>query len=237
MFRLSRIRPGLARRTASRRRTRGQSLVEFALVLPILLFLTLTALDFGRVYLGYINIQNMARIAANYAANNPNAWTGGGNADAQAQFRNQILQDGAVTNCALPKSGSTTIVPTPTFTDGNGDGRTDTLGDTAQVQISCTFRVITPMIANIVGGSVTVSAQSTFPVKTGMTASGSGGTPTGSAPNAAFSGNGAIAPTAISGTRPFVVDFRDTSGGRPPAGRGRSPTAHPRRRRRRTQAS
>ena len=71
------------------------------------------------------------------------------------------------------------------------------------------------MIANIVGGSVTVSAQSTFPVKTGMTASGSGGTPTGSAPNAAFSGNGAIAPTAISGTAPFVVDFRDTSGGTP----------------------
>ena len=94
-----------------RRRTRGQSLVEFALVLPILLFLTLTALDFGRIYLGYINIQNMARIAANYAANNPNAWTGGGDADAQAQFRNQILQDGAVTNCALPKSGSTTDRP------------------------------------------------------------------------------------------------------------------------------
>ena len=64
----------------------------------------------------------MARIAANYAANNPNAWTGGGDADAKAQFRNQILQDGAVSNCALPKSGSTTIVPTPTFTDGNGDG-------------------------------------------------------------------------------------------------------------------
>ncbi len=195
----------------------GQAFVEFALVLPILLFLTLTALDFGRVYLGYINIQNMARIAANYAANNPTAWTGGGNAEAQAQFRNQILQDGAATNCALPKSGSTTIVPVPTFTDGNGDGRTDTLGDTAQVQISCTFSVITPMISNIVGGTVTVAAQSTFPVKTGMTATGSGGTPGGSAPNAAFSGNGAIAPAAISGTAPFIVEFRDTSGGTPTA--------------------
>jgi len=211
--RLTGVRPGLR----SPRRTRGQSLVEFALILPILLFLTLTALDFGRVYLGYINIQNMARIAANYAANNPTAWVGSGDASAQAQFRNQILQDGAATNCALPKSGTTTIVPTPTFTDGNGDGRSDTLGDTAQVQISCTFSVITPMIANIVGGSVTVSAQSTFPVKTGMTASGSGGIPGGSAPNAAFSGNGAIAPTAISGPAPFVVEFRDTSGGTPTA--------------------
>ena len=48
--------------TARRRRTRGQSLVEFALVLPVLLFLTLIALDFGRVYLGYINLQNMPHI-------------------------------------------------------------------------------------------------------------------------------------------------------------------------------
>ena len=54
--------------------SRGQSLVEFALVLPVILFLTLIALDFGRVYLGYINLQNMARIASNFAANHPDAW-------------------------------------------------------------------------------------------------------------------------------------------------------------------
>ena len=50
-----------AAQLSKRRRTRGQSLVEFALVMPILLFLTLIALDFGRVYLGYINLQNMSR--------------------------------------------------------------------------------------------------------------------------------------------------------------------------------
>ncbi len=219
MPRLSFTRPGRVRDAAQpssrRRRTRGQSLVEFALVLPILLFLTLTALDFGRVYLGYINIQNMARIAANYAANNPNAWTGSGDANAQAQYRNQILQDGAATNCRLPVVSGSTVVPAPTFTDGNGDGEANTLGDTAQVQISCTFSVITPIIANIVGSQVTVAAQSTFPVKAGMTASGGGGAPGGSAPNAAFSGNGTISPTAISGTAPFAVEFRDTSGGTP----------------------
>ena len=105
--------------------------------MPILLFLTLTALDFGRVSLGYINIQNMARIAANFAANNPNAWTGGGDADAKARYRNQILQDGAATNCRLPVVSGSSVVPTPIFTDGNGDGEANTLGDTAQVQISC----------------------------------------------------------------------------------------------------
>ena len=83
-------------------RSRGQGLVEFALVIPILLLLTLTALDFGRVYLGYINLQNMARIAANFAANNPTAWDATPDADKQLKYRNQILADAAATNCTLP---------------------------------------------------------------------------------------------------------------------------------------
>jgi PKD repeat protein len=201
-----------------RERSRGQSLVEFALVLPILLFLTLTALDFGRVYLGYINLQNMARIAANFAANNPSAWDATPDAKIQLKYTNQILADAAATNCTLPVDGSgKTVVPTPTFSDMNGNGMTDP-GDTAQVQIACTFGVITPGVANVVGGSVQVAAASSFPVKTGMIATGPGGGG-GSPPNAAFSGNGVIAsvgaPATISGGEPFTVDFRDTSGGNP----------------------
>ena len=82
------LRTGSARnRSTGRRaqRTRGKSLDEFALVIKILLFLTLIALDFGRVYLGYINLQNMARIAANFAANNPTAW--GATPDAEVRYR------------------------------------------------------------------------------------------------------------------------------------------------------
>lgn len=184
------------------------------MVMPLILFLTLTALDFGRVYLGYINLQNMARIAANFAANNPTAWTGGGDADAQAQYRSQILSDGAATNCSLPKVGGVPQVPTPVFTDANGDGRRD-LGDTVQVQIGCQFSVITPWIAQVVGGSVTVAAKSTFAVKTGLTATGTGASG-GTAPVAAFIGNGVtVTPDPMSGTAIFAVDFRDTSGGGP----------------------
>ncbi len=200
-----------------RRRSRGQSLVEFALVLPILLMLTLITLDFGRIYLGYINLQNMARIAANFAANNPDAWNAPPDAAARARYaaaqtryNNQILADAVASNCVLPKVNGVTTVPIPTFIDTNGGGVG--LGDTAEVQISCTFGVITPVIANIVGGSVTVSAASSFPVKSGMSATGAGG-----APSAAFSGNGVIHPSPLSGIAPFVVDFRDTSGGNPSA--------------------
>ena len=202
-------------RLRARASSRGQSLVEFALVIPILLLLTLTALDFGRVYLGYINLQNMARIAANYAANNPSAWGTTPDTAAQTKYKNQIIADAAAINCALPKVAGATVVPTPTFTDRNANGRTTDLGDTAEVQIGCTFGVITPGIANILGGTVAVGASSNFPIKSGLTASGSGGTPGGSAPNAAFSGNGVISPSSVSGVAPLVVEFRDTSGGSP----------------------
>jgi PKD repeat protein len=230
MFRIESVRPGLAHGVtpalSRRERSRGQSLVEFAVVLPIILLLTLIALDFGRVYLGYINLQNMARIAANYAANNPNAWGGAPNAT-QTKYKNQILADAAATNCALPKVGSVTTVPTPTFTDTNGGGIG--LGDTVTVRIRCTFGVITPFISNIVGGSVAVSAESNFPVKSGLsTVEGAGGGGDPIVPNAAFTGNGVLSVSllppppdpvgvTISDVSPFTVEFRDTSGGSPDA--------------------
>ncbi len=209
--------PGIRRRASStdRHRRRGQSLVEFAIVLPILLLLTLIALDFGRVYLGWINLQSMSRIAANLAANNPTAWQGGGDANVQAKYQNQIRSDAAATNCKLPLSGGQQTAPAPVFTDTGGNGAADDIGDAATVSLSCTFNLITPGIKNIVGGSITVSASSVFPVKSGMTATAGGGGPVGSAPNAAFTGNGTLAPSTLSGAAPFTVVFRDTSGGSP----------------------
>lgn len=199
---------------AGRERTRGQSLVEFALVVPLILFLTVIALDFGRIYLGWVNLQSMTRIAANIAANEPDAWTGSGDPDVQAKYQNQIRNDAAATNCQLPLVGGVRTAPDPTFADTGGNGAANDLGDTATVAMSCTFGVITPGISAILGSSVTVSSSASFPVKTGMSASGGGGGG-GSAPNAAFTGNGTLAPNSLSGTAPFTVVFRDTSGGYP----------------------
>jgi len=202
-------------RRQHRERSLGQSLVEFAIVLPIILFLTLIALDFGRVYLGWINLQSMSRIAANLAANNPTAWSGGGDAAVQAKYQNQIRNDASATNCDLPKVGGVSTAPAPTFADTGGNGASDDIGDSAEVSLSCTFSIITPGVSNILGGSVTVSASSLFPVKTGMTDPGAGGGIPGVAPNAAFTGNGVVAPSTLSGPAPFNVVFRDTSGGNP----------------------
>ena len=43
-----------------RRRIRGQSVVEFALVLPILLLLLAATIDFGRLFYTYVAVDNAA---------------------------------------------------------------------------------------------------------------------------------------------------------------------------------
>ena len=48
-------------------RERGQALVEFALILPIVLFLIFAILDFGRLLLAYTSASNSLREAARYA--------------------------------------------------------------------------------------------------------------------------------------------------------------------------
>ena len=54
-----------------RRRERGQSLVETAVVLPILLLLLAATVDFGRAFDAYIVLTNAAREGARFGAVNP----------------------------------------------------------------------------------------------------------------------------------------------------------------------
>jgi Flp pilus assembly protein TadG len=49
----------------------GQSLVEFALVLPVLLLLVLGAMDLARMFSTKITLTNAAREGANYLSRHP----------------------------------------------------------------------------------------------------------------------------------------------------------------------
>src|SRR5205823_14873209 len=81
------------------KRSRGQALVEFAIILPVLALLLMLALDFGRVFFGWVALINAARIAANAAAVSPDAWSGGGNPGLQASYRQQVINDLNAINC------------------------------------------------------------------------------------------------------------------------------------------
>jgi hypothetical protein len=60
--------PGAVTRSRGATDSRGQSLVEFTLVLPIMFLLLLTVADFGRLFASGITIESAARTAAETAA-------------------------------------------------------------------------------------------------------------------------------------------------------------------------
>jgi hypothetical protein len=152
----------LPRLRHGRHRTRGQSLVEFALVLPVMLLLVLFGIDFGRVFLGWVELNNVVREAANYAAENPTAWnTVNPNPAVQQQYVTLVQNEAASINCTLPSS-----VPAPVFEGGtNGD---HAIGTPVYVRIPCSFAFITPVIGNLFGGSLPVAASASYPSRSGM---------------------------------------------------------------------
>jgi beta-lactam-binding protein with PASTA domain len=190
----------LSRRSRSRIRwrlpllplsNRGQSLVEFALILPLLLLLLLGGIDFGRVFFGSVGVQNAARIAANYAALHPNAWGTPGNAAEQAVYDAQVRDDAEALSCVLPPT-----LPEPQFPEGKE------LGDHAVVTLSCTFSLATPFFEGLFGGPVEVTAHASFPIRSGCS-----NCPTGSqAPGPTPSGPTPI-PTPAPPCSTFVPDM------------------------------
>jgi len=158
------------------RRTRGQSLVEFALILPILAVLLLGVLDAGRLFMSWITLNNEVRIAANYAALNPT------NIQLPA-YAAAVNREGAGLNCALQPDASGKNPPAPTFPSGTG------VGNPAVATMSCKFNLWTPLMSSLFGGPLTLSSSAQFPIRIGAIANLTGSTtlPPPGPPLAAFS--------------------------------------------------
>jgi TadE-like protein len=58
-----------------RRRQSGQSVVEFALVVPVLLLIVIAVADFGRLYNAAVAVESAAREAADYGAFQADNWS------------------------------------------------------------------------------------------------------------------------------------------------------------------
>src|SRR4026208_799905 len=113
----------------------GQSRAEFALTLPMALLMILFGLDFGRVFLGWVSLNQAAREAANYAAMNPTAWTLPDKLAVPAEYARPVTTEASNINCTLVAP-----VPDPWFPDGTA------IGAPAVVELDCGFGLITPMI-------------------------------------------------------------------------------------------
>jgi Flp pilus assembly protein TadG len=98
----------------SNRKSRGQSLVEVALVLPILVMLLLGLLDFGRAYYTIVALRDAADEGASYGATNPNDEYGIKLRAAEASRALVNIQEGDVSVSAPNKATGEPITVTVT---------------------------------------------------------------------------------------------------------------------------
>jgi Flp pilus assembly protein TadG len=156
--------------------TRGQSLVEFAHVLPIFILLLFAVIDGGRYIYVNSTLSNAAREGARLGSVEA-SWRGSSDPscgatagpvcpanDTQlinhitAAANRQMAPFGAVTNVYLSCTSSSGTPPTGAWTGSScGDPNS---GSQLSVRVTYTWRAITPLIGNVMG-QINTSGSST----------------------------------------------------------------------------
>ena len=141
------------------KRSRGQAFVEFALILPLFLFLLLLAVDFGRLLFTYIQLNNVAREATAYAAANPGTddftLTGIAQREANVQAQRGESAISAAATCVDSTGGALLCKDA-----GGGTGA----GNRITVSASETFSFLTPIIGSYWPGGLQVATSATAAV-------------------------------------------------------------------------
>ena len=137
-----------------RERSLGQSLVEFAIVLPVFLVIVSAAVDFGRIAYARITIANVAREASFQAAQTPTSYLAG---QACNTSTNMVICRGI-----LESKGSVVTVNPADITLTCSPSCTGAMGNTVTVKAVGTFNLLTPVMAAFFGGTtVTFSSSAT----------------------------------------------------------------------------
>lgn len=128
---------------------KGQSLVELALSATVMLFLMLAAIDFGFAFLYWITIRDAAQEGAMYGSLHPDPLC-----DAHAISAVVTASDSTavrihdIANPLLPDS-RTSVSITRTGTNP---------GDTYTVNVSYLYPILTPLVGNVIGPTITISS-------------------------------------------------------------------------------
>jgi PKD repeat protein len=195
-----RLRPPNVRRLIRRRApaSRGQAIVELALILPVLLILLASALDLGRLFYSQITVNDAAREGVLEASRNPTSYIANTACTSANKDANRIM----CRTINEAKGGFVEVTPadvTLTCSTTPCPPTTAVLGNTISVKVTGHFRLITPLLAVFFGGqaidfSSTSSAQLLSVPVTAVTG-----------PVASFTR------TPTSGTAPLAVAIVDTS--------------------------
>lgn len=140
-------------------RSRGQSIVELALILPVLMLLVAAALDLGRMFYAQITIANAAREGAYEAGYEPTSFVPNGNCD---KTTNRIM-------CRVlsEAKGSFVSVNQADVSVACSQGCVKGIGSTVSVTVLGRFTLITPLMTPFFGGSnVTLTSTASAQIVT-----------------------------------------------------------------------
>ena len=132
---------------------RGQTLVEFALILPVFLLLLMGIFDFGRAVYAYNTISNAARQAVRLAIVD------------QEPAKIQDLAAQHASSLGIDPSTVTITFVNPDLSSGAPCDNVPVLnGCVVEVTVPYTYTAATPLIGNIIG-PISMSATSRLPVE------------------------------------------------------------------------
>jgi Flp pilus assembly protein TadG len=167
-------------KTRFTRRRLGQSLVEMAMVLPILTFLTFGLVDFGRAYYFQVSVTNAAREGARTAILNVYTGPQQPNCSSSNSYATCPVQtDAAIVNAVTAELQYSAITPrsvtvcpphdssfsTAGCPDGTNrvdkwlDGDPNDQNYYLTVNVTYDFHVYTPVMQQLVGSTITMSVS------------------------------------------------------------------------------
>ena len=133
------------RRHRRRPRSRGQSIVELALILPVLMLLVGSALDLGRMFYSQITITNAAREGAYEAAYSPTSFTPNASCNAaDNRIMCRVLNEAKGSFVSVNKA-DVSVACSNTCAKG--------IGSTVTVTVLGRFSLLTPLMAPFFGGN------------------------------------------------------------------------------------
>jgi len=143
-------------RLARPRRPRGQSVVEFALILPVMLILLAAAIDMGRLFYSYVAVENAAKEGAFFGSRNPlcddatSASCGNpNNVIWHVQNEAPNIGSGFTTSVACRDLAGSLVQPINNCLDGFK----------YQVTVTYPFQMITPILSTILGNTLTLHSE------------------------------------------------------------------------------
>jgi TadE-like protein len=163
---------GVAVSTRRRDRSRGQSLVEFAFVFPIIAFLAFAFVDIGRAVFAYNTLTNAARQAARVAVvNQVDPAAAPWNCLANKPVESVASPNWTFRGCAIVAGASVGVHPgdisisyaPPPGTDLSCSP-TINVGCIASVTIVSSWTPITPVAGSVIG-PITLQATSAMPIE------------------------------------------------------------------------